>query len=71
MCIFKLTMETQAPKAMVELFDTNPTTKSWVTINNNAIFIQQLSEYLKLANIVVVSKLGSVEDEWTFSMLHS
>ncbi len=68
MCIFKLTMKTQVPKAMAEPFDTDPMTKSWVTISNNAILIERLSEYLKLADIVVVSILGFVEDEWTFSM---
>ncbi|CAK9193019.1 unnamed protein product [Sphagnum troendelagicum] len=53
---------------MVGPFDIDPVTKSWVTISNNAIFIERLSEYLKLADIVVVSMLGFVEDEWTFSM---
>jgi hypothetical protein len=37
--------------------------------NNNVLLIQQLSEYLKLVEIVVVSMLGFVEDERTFSTL--
>jgi hypothetical protein len=42
MCIFKLTMKTQAPKAMAKPSDINPMTKLWVIINNNALFIQRL-----------------------------
>jgi hypothetical protein len=36
MCIFKLTMNMKAPKAMAKPFDINPMTKLWVTITNNA-----------------------------------
>ncbi len=69
MCIFKLTMKSQAPKAMVEPFDTNPVTKLWVTINNNVLLTQQLNEYLKLVKIAMVSMLRFVKDERIFSML--
>jgi hypothetical protein len=51
MCKFKLTMKMQAPKAMAKPFDTNPMTKLWVIINNNALFTQRLSEYLKLVEL--------------------
>ncbi len=61
MCMFKLTMETQAPKVMDEPFDTNLMTKLWV--NDNALFIQRLSEYLKLVEIIVVLVLGFIKDE--------
>jgi hypothetical protein len=54
MCILKLTMKMQAPKDMDESFDTNLMTKLWVTINNNALLTQWLSEYLKLAKIAMV-----------------
>ncbi len=67
MCIFEFTMKTQAPKAMVEPFDTNPMTKFWVKISNNVLLIQQLNEYLKLVAIMVVLLLGSIKDEQTFS----
>jgi hypothetical protein len=62
-------MKSQAPKAMVEPFDTNPVTKLWVTINNNVLLTQQLNEYLKLVKIAMVSMLGFVKDERIFSML--
>jgi hypothetical protein len=60
-------MKMQAPKVMAEPFDTNLMTKLWV--NDNALFIQRLSEYLKLAEIAVVLVLGFIKDERTFSML--
>jgi len=37
MCIFKYTMKMQVPKVMGKPFDTNPMTKLWVTISNNAL----------------------------------
>jgi hypothetical protein len=48
-------MKAQAPKAMVEPLDTNLVTKLWVTISKNGLLIQQLSEYIKLVEIVIVS----------------
>jgi hypothetical protein len=62
-------MKSQAPKVMNELCDKNLVSKMWVTINNNTLLTKWLSEFLKLAKIVMVSILGSVEDECTFSML--
>jgi hypothetical protein len=50
-------MKTQVPKAMDKPFDTNPMTKLWVTISNKALFTQWLNEYLKLAEIAMVSVL--------------
>jgi hypothetical protein len=62
-------MKSQAPKVMNELCDKNLVSKMWVTINNNTLLTKWLSEFLKLAKIVMVSILGFVEDECTFSML--
>jgi hypothetical protein len=58
-------MKSHAPKAMGEPFDKNHVTKMWVIINNNTLLTKRLSEFLKLAKIV----LRYVEDECTFSML--
>jgi hypothetical protein len=52
-----------------EPFDINLMTKLWVTISNNALFKQQLNEYLKLVEIVVLSMFRSIQDEQTFSTL--
>jgi hypothetical protein len=54
---------------MAKPFDTNLVTKLWITISNNVLLTQRLSKYLKLVEIVVVSMLGFVEDEQTFSTL--
>jgi hypothetical protein len=62
-------MKMYVPKAMVEPFDINIMTKLWVTINNNDLITQQLSEYLKLVEIVMMSMLRFTKDEWTFSTL--
>jgi antitoxin component of MazEF toxin-antitoxin module len=62
-------MKMHVPKAMVEQFDINIMTKLWVTINNNDLITQQLSEYLKLVEIVMMSMLRFTKDEWTFSTL--
>jgi hypothetical protein len=64
-----LIMKMHVPKAMVEPFDINPVTKLWVTINNNALLTQGLSEYLKLVENVVVSMFKWVKDEETFFSL--
>jgi len=48
--MFKLVMQAQAIKAMVEPFDMNPSTKLWVTITNNSLLCRHPSEYMKLAN---------------------
>jgi hypothetical protein len=65
-------MKMHEPKAMVEPFDINIMTKLWVTITNNDLITQQLSEYLKLVEIVMMSMLRFIEDKWTFSThLHS
>jgi hypothetical protein len=39
---------------MDEPFDINLVTKLWVTMSKNVLFIQRLSEYLKLVEIAVV-----------------
>ncbi len=58
-------MKSHALKAMGEPFDKNLVTKMWVTINNNTLLTKQLSEFLKLAKIV----LKYVEDKCNFSLL--
>jgi hypothetical protein len=55
MCMVKLIMKRQAPKAMIEPFDTNPMTKLCYVISNNAFLNQSLlSEYLKFVGIAIV-----------------
>jgi hypothetical protein len=59
----------QGAKAMVEPFDVNPITKLWVKITNNSLLCNHLSEYTKLAKIIVVYVHGSMEDDCIFSTL--
>jgi len=39
---------------MAKPFDVNPMTKLWMTITNNGLLIQQLNEYMNLAEIIIV-----------------
>jgi hypothetical protein len=57
MSMFKFTLKTQAPKAMVEPFDANPMTKLCIVINTNEVLIQRLNEYLKLFEITNVGHI--------------
>lgn len=54
---------------MVEPFDVNPITKLWVKITNNSLLYQHLSEYMKLAKIIVVYVHGLMEDHCIFFIL--
>jgi hypothetical protein len=40
-----------------------------MTMINNGLLIQQLSEYMKLVEITIVSCFGFMEDKYTFSTL--
>jgi hypothetical protein len=63
-------MKAKAPKAMVEPFNTNSTTKLWVIINNNGLLIQWLSEFMNLVVIVIVL-LDLWKTNTFFPFLHS
>jgi hypothetical protein len=65
--MFKFIIKAQATKAIADPFDINPIMKLWVTSTNNSLFCQCLREYMKLVEITVVSMLGSMENERTFS----
>ncbi len=70
-CFLRLAyLKTKTPKAMVEPFNTNSMIKLWMTINNNGLSIQRLSEFMNLVVIVIV-----LVDLWKtntfFPLLHS
>ena len=48
----------------------NPLTHLWHHIEANGLLWQKLSEYLKIAELTVVTILGIVEDERTFNTLN-
>jgi hypothetical protein len=41
---------------MAKPFDTNPMTKLWYVVNNNALLTQRLIDYLKSVEITIVSR---------------
>jgi hypothetical protein len=47
----------------------NPLTKLWKTFSSSQIFVKKILEYIKLAELVIVQVIGSVEDERCFSTL--
>jgi hypothetical protein len=53
----------------VESSNKNLVSRLWMKIINSFILIPKLSDYKKLAEIVMVQVLGSMEDERTFSNL--
>lgn len=70
MSLFKLTMTSHSQAAMQEPRDQNPLTKLWVRLGQNALMVNRLSEFFKLAEIAITAVLGSVADERTFSTLN-
>ena len=47
----------------------NPLTRLWRRIKANGLLRHKLSDYFKVVELAVVTVLGSVEDERTFSTL--
>lgn len=68
MSLFKLTMKQNGPQILEEgPFDENPLTKLWIKLSKNPIFCDRICEWFKVAQIAIVTVVGSVEDERTFS----
>ena len=68
--MFKVAMKGNCHAAMQGDLPLNPLTRLWRRIETNGLLRQKLSEYLKIAELAVVTVLGSVEDERTFSTLN-
>ena len=67
-CLFVVTMGANSKACMRKPIDINPVTCCWKIIDTNiAMLLHGLSEYLKVAEIVVAMVLGFVQDERTFS----
>jgi len=62
-------MKSHAYGAMEEPWDQNPLTNVWILIGQNALMLNRLFEFIKVAEIVILEVLGNVEDERTFSTL--
>ena len=62
-------MKSHTKPAIEEPREKNPITKLWEKIDSNALMLNCLSKFFKVAKIAVTILLGSVEHERTFSML--
>jgi hypothetical protein len=54
---------------MVELKNENPLMKLWHQLATNNLLVVYFYEFMKLAKLVIVQVIRSVEDENTFSTL--
>jgi len=52
---------------MLLSFDVNPLTNVWHVLDGNNSLTLNFGEFIKLAELVVVHVLGSIEDEHLFS----
>ncbi len=66
---FKITMMSNVQRAMDQPMDVNLVSRLWKKHFPNALLCAQLSKFMKVAKLVVVQVMGSVEDERTFSTL--
>jgi hypothetical protein len=62
-------MMSNAQWAMDQPMDVNSVSKLWNKLFPNALLCAQLSKFMKMAKLVGVQIMGSVEDERTFSTL--
>jgi hypothetical protein len=71
MILFKSTMISNSPPIMQSLSikKDDPLSLLWVKLSASSYFTGYMSEWFKLAKIAVVTVIGSVEDERTFSTL--
>jgi hypothetical protein len=66
---FKMTMLHNFETTLHKKNQLNPLTRLWCKISTFVVFNFNLSEYIKLAKIIVVQVIGLVEDEWTFNTI--
>jgi hypothetical protein len=67
--MFKITMKKNYEWAVAKPVKTNPTSKLWGKLAENKHLKERISEFFKIAELAIVSVIGSVEDERTFSNL--
>jgi hypothetical protein len=56
-------MKKNSKLVMQKPFDVNPFTKLWKTFSSSQIIVEKILKYIKLAKLVVVNIIGSMEDE--------
>jgi hypothetical protein len=70
LCLFKLTMKSQAAKSMEQPHTLNLVTKLWQKLGCNALLLSKLSKYMKAAPIAVTTVLGLVRTRRHFPPYH-
>jgi len=69
--LFKMTIKTQASKAMEEFKDENLVIKLWHQFATNSLLVVHLSKFMKLVELTIVQIINNTQDERTFSISHS
>jgi hypothetical protein len=67
--LFKMTIKTQASKAMEEFKDENLVIKLWRQFATNSLLVVHLSKFMKLVELAIVQIINNIQDERTFSSL--
>jgi hypothetical protein len=67
--MFKLTMKSNTTTCMAPPFDLNPLTKMRHLVTTSRVLSTSFPKYVKLAELVMVYIIGSVEDERFFFTL--
>ncbi|KAG0572981.1 hypothetical protein KC19_VG138700 [Ceratodon purpureus] len=67
--MFKITMRANSELALKGELPMNPLTRLWRRLDASGLLRHKLSEYIKVTELAVVTVLGRVEDERTFSTL--
>jgi hypothetical protein len=62
-------MKSNATNCLDPPFDMNPLTRMWCLVRTSCILVTDFPKYVKLAKLVMVQVVGSVEDERCFSTL--
>ena len=67
--MFKIAMKGNCHAAMVGDLPLNPLTRLWRQLEALGLFRQKLLEFMKITELVLITVLGNMEDERTFSTL--
>jgi hypothetical protein len=67
--MFKLTIKSNATNCLAPPFDMNPLIRMWRLVTTSCILVTSFPKYVKLAKLVMVQVVGSVEDKRCFSTL--
>jgi hypothetical protein len=64
---FKLSMLSNSQWIIEHSFEVNPLSRLWQKLGSNALLASKLSEFVKIAEVAIVTVLGFVEDKCTLN----